>query len=236
MALRDDLDYDVTAILSKEWNVRKGLVVPFTNDIALGGGAVRLRATMLYADLADSTELAMQYDWRVAAKVFKCFLTCCSRLIRARGGEIRSFDGDRVMGIFIGQFKDTLAAQCALQINYAFTEVIKPKLEAKYTRIRSGPYQLAHGVGVDTGEVIAVRGGVVNHNDLVWVGRAPNVAAKLSALRESPFHSFITPAVYRAMDDNVRYDPGGELMWSKMTWGEVEGMKEIYGSTWWMLP
>lgn len=236
MALRDDLAYDVSSILSEEWTVRKGRVVPFTNDIALGGGAVRLRATMLYADLADSTELAMQYDWRVAARVFKCFLRCCSRLIRARGGEIRSFDGDRVMGIFLGENKNSLAAQCALQINYAFTELIKPKLEAKYPSIRGGPYELAHCVGVDTGDVMAVRGGVVNHNDIVWVGRAPNVAAKLSALRQSPFHSFITPAVYIEMSDDARYSPDGELMWSKWTWGEVEGIKEIYGSTWWMLP
>lgn len=236
MALRDDLSNDVSAILSKEWNVRKGLVVPITNDVALTGQAVRLRAAMLYADLADSTELATRYDWRVAARVFKCFLRCCSRLIRARGGNIRSFDGDRVMGIFLGNEKNTLAAQCALQINYAFTEVIKPKLEAKYPRIRSGPYELAHCVGVDTGEVIAVRGGVVNNNDLVWVGRAPNVAAKLSALRQSPYHSFITPAVYIGMSDCARYSPDGRLMWSKWSWDEVEGIKEIYGSTWWMLP
>lgn len=236
MALRDDLAYDVSSILSKEWNVRKGLVVPFTSDIALGGGAVRLRATMLYADLADSTELAMQYDWRVAARVFKCFLTCCSRLIRALGGEIRSFDGDRVMGIFLGEHKNTLAAQCALQINYVFTEVIKAKLEAKYPSIRSGPYELSHCVGVDTGEVMAVRGGVVNHNDIVWVGRAPNVAAKLSSLRHSPVHSFITPAVYRDMSEGIRYAPDGQLIWSKWNWDAVQGIKEIYGSPWRMLP
>jgi hypothetical protein len=55
-------------------------------------------------------ELAMQYDWRIAAKVFKCFLTCCSKLIRAGDRKIRSFDGDRVMGIFLGKHKNTLAA------------------------------------------------------------------------------------------------------------------------------
>ena len=227
MALRDDLAADVSAILSKEWSVRKGQVVPFTDDISLSGGAVKLRATMLYADLADSKELAMQYDWRVAARVFKCFLTCCSKIIKTRGGKIRSFDGDRVMGIFLGSDKNTRAGQCALQINYAFTEVIKPKLEVKYPRLRDGTYELAHCVGVDTSEVWAVRGGVVKNNDLVWVGRAPNVAAKLSALRESPYHSFITPAVYIDMGDDARYSPDNLLMWSKRSWGEVEGIREI---------
>jgi uridylate cyclase len=236
MALRDDLAYDVSDILSKEWTVRKGQVVPYTDDITLAGGAVKLQVTMLYADLADSTELAMQYDRRVSARVFKCFLTCCSRIISARSGEIRSFDGDRVMGIFLGKFKNTSAAQCALQINYAFTEIIKPKLEARYPKIKNGPYKLAHCVGVDTGEVLVVRGGVVKNSDLVWVGRAPNVAAKLSAIRHSPYHSFITPAVYRAMTDKSKYASDGQLLWSKKTWNEVAGMKEIYGSSWMMLP
>jgi len=74
---------------------------------------------------------------------------------------------------------------------------------------------------------MAARGGVVNQNDLVWIVRVPNVAAKLNALKESPYHSLIIPTVYRAMYDNVRYGPGGELLWSKRTWNEVEGMKEM---------
>ena len=67
------LSNDVLAILSNNWNVRDGQVVPFSDQVTLAGGAVRLEATMLYADLADSTQLAMNYDRRVAAKVFKSF-------------------------------------------------------------------------------------------------------------------------------------------------------------------
>src|SRR3954467_7943877 len=106
MSLTDDLSRDVDGILRQEWNIRDGQVVPKTEDVALAGGAVKLAVTMLYADLADSTELAMTYDKRVAAKVFKSFLSCSSKLIRAEGGEIRSFDGDRVMGVFIGNAKN----------------------------------------------------------------------------------------------------------------------------------
>src|SRR4051794_8728269 len=117
MALLNELTKNVDDILNQEWNIREGQVVPATEDVALAGGAVKLNATFLYADLADSTDLAMNYDKRIAAKVFKSFLSCSTRLIKEHDGKIRSFDGDRVMGVFIGQTKNTTAAKCALKIN-----------------------------------------------------------------------------------------------------------------------
>lgn len=233
MSLTDQLSQDVDGILRQEWDIRDGQVVPKTEDVLLAGGAVKLAVTMLYADLADSTDLAMNYDKRVAAKVFKSFLGCSSKIIRAEGGEIRSFDGDRVMGVFIGTTKNTSAARCALKINYAFLKIIKPKLEAKYPNLATGSYKLAHCVGIDTSEVLVIRGGVRNNNDLVWIGRAPNVAAKLSALRESPNHSFVTKEVYNNMHESVKKggDPKRD-MWEARTWTGVTGVPSVYRSGW----
>ena len=235
MGLKDDLETDVNTILGQAWDVRDGQVVPEMEDVALAGGAVKLTATMLYADLADSTQLAM-YDRRVAAKTFKCFLTCCSKITRERGGEIRSFDGDRVMGVFIDDYKNTSAAKCALHINYAFLKIIKPKLEAKYEVFRNGTYKLAHCVGVDTSEVLVIRGGIRNNNDLVWVGRAPNVVAKLSSIRNSPYHSYITETVYDIMNEEAKTSDG-KSMWEKRTNSDVvEGIDTIYRSSWTWVP
>jgi class 3 adenylate cyclase len=237
MALTDELSQDVDSILRQEWNVREGQSVPKTEDVALTGGAVKLAVTMLYADLADSTDLAMNHDKRVAAKVFKSFLSCSSKLIRKQGGEIRSFDGDRVMGVFIGDFKNTNAAKCALKINYAFLKIIKPKLLAKYPSLETGSYKLAHCVGVDTSEVLVVRGGIRNNNDLVWVGRAPNVAAKLSAIRNSPYHSYITDSVFNVMTDEAKIGSDGRQMWEKRENSDVvKGVSTIYRSSWTWTP
>lgn len=232
MALIDALRKDVDDVLSARWSIRSGLVVPSTSKVQLSGGGVRLTATMLYADLADSTELAMNYDRRVAAKVFKCFLACSSRLIKSCGGEVRSYDGDRVMGVFLGQGQNAAAVHCALNINYAFQELIVPKLLAKYPSLRSGPYKLAHSVGVDTSEVLVVRGGVHRSNDLLWVGRAPNIAAKLSGIRQRPYHTFITEAIYRDLASAYRKGPKGESMWRRRSWAEVEGLDVLYRSKW----
>src|SRR6202044_1804867 len=131
MAFKDDLASEIDDILEQPWDVREGTVIPENDDVALAGGAVKLEVTMLYADLVDSTEIAI-YDHRVAARVFKSFLASCTKIIRYREGEIRSFDGDRVMGVFIGKSKNTSAAKAALNINYAFLKLLKQRLEARY--------------------------------------------------------------------------------------------------------
>lgn len=102
--MEGELAAAVDAIIKARWELRDGEVVPETKDITLGNSGVKLEATVLYADLADSTELAL-FDREIAAEVYKAYLVGTTQLIKAAGGEIRSFDGDRVMGVFIGNYK-----------------------------------------------------------------------------------------------------------------------------------
>jgi uridylate cyclase len=236
MAFKDDLESEVDGILSQPWDIRDGMVVPENDDVALAGGAVKLDATLLYADLVDSTQLAI-YDRRVAARVFKSFLACCSKIIRYRGGDIRSFDGDRVMGVFVGGLKNTSATKSALNIHYAFVKLIKPKLEAKYEVFRNGTYRLGHCVGIDRSEVLVVRAGIRNNNDLVWVGRAPNVAAKLSAIRDDPYKSWITADVFDYMLDEVKTSSDGRSIWERrINVPAVQDGGVAYRSNWYWQP
>jgi adenylate cyclase len=73
MALIDELDNDVISVISNTWSIRNGQVVPYSQDVTLAGGAVRLEAALLYADLSDSTGLSMQFDRRIAAKSSSAF-------------------------------------------------------------------------------------------------------------------------------------------------------------------
>lgn len=233
MSLKDDVTSDVAGIITQTWDIRDGTVVPSTSDVALAGGGVNLEITILYADLADSTELVLEQDRRVAAKVIKCFLAASSRIIRAFGGDIRSFDGDRVMGIYIGDYKNSNAAKTALKIKWAFDSIIKPKLEMAYPSLASGSYKLGYGIGVDTSTVLAVRGGIRGNNDLVWVGRAPNVAAKLSTIREAPYRTYITADVYKKLSDETKYatkDGQQVNMWENRSWSQLPGI-DLYRSS-----
>jgi class 3 adenylate cyclase len=230
MALADELAADVSGVLSQTWDIRDGLVVPKTEDVALGGGGVKLAATFLYADLADSTDLAM-WDRRVTARVCKAFLAASTRLIRTRGGHVRSFDGDRVMGVFLGEYKNTSAVKCALQVNWMFLNEMKPRFQAKFEALQNETHKLGHCVGVDTSEVLAVRSGIRNNNDLIWIGRAPNVAAKLSGLRDAPFNTFITGEVYDKLANESKIGGNGMNMWEERVWtgGPV---KRVLRSSW----
>lgn len=235
MAKKDELVGDVQAIIDTLWNKRVGQKVPSTSDVALAGGAVELDATFLYADLANSSKMAKELDRRVAAKIVKSFLLTSAKLIKFRGGTIVSFDGDRILGVFYGNSKNSSAARCALNINYAVTRIIRPKFEAKYDSVKDASFKIRQGVGVDTGTVLAVRGGARGENDLIWIGRAANLAAKLSDLRESPNSSFITAAVYNRLNDESKY-ADGKNMWEKRSWKFLNDNLNIYRSSWHWAP
>lgn len=238
MALIDDLKSETNAIVKGGWTRRDGQVVPEPVDIGLGNEGVNLEATFLYADLADSTELAL-LDQKIAAEVVKAYLMGTTRIIRALGGEVRSFDGDRVMGVFITAAKNSAAAEAALKINGFFTEVLVPAFTEFYS---SRNLSLSQGVGVDTSKVMVVRSGIKNNNDLVWIGRAPNVAAKLSAIRDPGYSSYISESVFNVIVDNSKISTlpptPGKVMWEAKTWeqGKPYGVGTVYVSNWWWTP
>jgi class 3 adenylate cyclase len=211
MGLKEQLQTRVDNILSVTWNIRDGQVVPTTDGVNLSNGAVKLEAAYLYADLADSTTLARDFDRKTAARVVRSYLHVMSKLVRAYDGEIRSFDGDRVMGIFITGAKRSNAAKCCLKMNWAFLNIVRPSIEAKYPSLKKGGYTLEHCAGVDVGEVLMVRAGVRGSNDLISIGAAPNIAAVLSDFRAAPYRSYITSAVYRRLLDASKYSKGVDM-------------------------
>lgn len=232
MALRDEVLSDIQTIIGTLWNKREGRQVPSTSEVALAGGAVEIQATFLYADLADSSKMAKELDRRIAAKIIKSFLATSARLIRAHGGEVRSYDGDRIMGVFVGNYRNTSAVKCALQIKWCVDQV-RARFEEKYESVRDATFRIRHGVGVDSGTVLAVRGGARGSNDLIWIGRAPNLAAKLSDLRDAPYCTFITAAVFNRLNDEAKYG-GAEnsLMWERRSWAFLGENLVVYRSSW----
>lgn len=225
MGLAQELQNDCGVIFRSRWSVREGTVVPEPEQVKLGNDGVELDATVLYADLVASTALVDAESAQFAAEVYKTYLLCASKIIRSEGGEITAFDGDRVMGIFIGGSKNTSAVRCALKINYAVQYFINPSLKSAY---KASSYTVRQVVGVDTSKLMAARTGVRGSNDLVWVGRAANYAAKLSGINEPSFNTYITNAVYDVAHQDVKVT-SGQQMWEPRTWN---GMS-IYRSSWW---
>ncbi len=171
MALRDDLQEQASKIFREGWTERDGEVVPEPSGLELGNDSVNLEATVLYADMAGSTKLVDEQSPTLAAEVYKAYMVCAARIIKDEDGSITAYDGDRVMGVFIGNSKNTTATRTAMKIHWAVGNIINPALKKQYG---NGAYQIGHVIGTDTSRILACRIGVRNDNDLVWVGRAAN--------------------------------------------------------------
>lgn len=240
----DKVTESMQTLMSTAWNETAGTTVPKTADVALKNGAVRLEAAYLYADLGQSTLLQKNFkDW-FAAQIIRMYLNGTSQIIRNNGGSLKSFDGDRVMGIFVGDNKRNIAASTALQINWLVSQCISPIIKE---RLKDQPtkWTMTHGVGVDVGEAFITRAGVRNasgettHNDLISVGRAPNIAAKLSAIRDLGGGSIvITKDVYSCLNKpQLVSGPDEEPMWTG-SYSRTVGpyTLPLYASTWYRTP
>jgi len=230
MGLKADLKAAVGNIYSEQWTRRDGRKVPKDVDLGSGNDAVNLEVTILYTDLDESTRLVDNYSNSFAAENYKAFLQCATKIIRSERGHVRSFDGDRVMGVFIGDSKETSAVRCGLKINYAVQQIIQPKLKKQY---RSTKYVMQHVTGIDTSKVMIAKAGIRNSNDLIWIGRAANHAAKLSAM-SGTYPTWITKKVYDAMHNQVKYS-NGDNIWEKRVW-TAQNSRHIYRSKhWWIM-
>lgn len=234
MSLKEDLEKDINEITSNQWTKRDGQVVPKVEDLGLKNDGVKLQATMLYSDLVHSTKLVTDETQDFAAEIYKLFLSTSARIIKYHDGFIRSFDGDRVMGVFIGSSKNSNAVAAALEISYAVINMIIPKIREFYTR----PYfKVEHCTGIDTSEVFVIRGGPKIDNDLVWIGRAANAAAKLSDVRDG-FTTVISEDVYDKLNDNRKYlndiddNLVSKYIWVSKDWNNIKGINKIYGTHW----
>ena len=225
MALKDDLETEVKKIFRDNWTTRDGNVVPESGDVKLGNEAVKLDGTVLYADLSGSTNMVDKKKPEFAAEVYKAYLHCAANLVRNEGGVITAYDGDRIMGVFIGNTKNTSAVRCALKINAAVQKVINPALKSQYPNT---DFSVRQVVGIDTSSLWVARTGVRGANDLVWVGRAANYAAKLAGL-SADYPTRITSSVFDVMHKDVKFSQD-KLMWEKATWTAMNNLT-IYRST-----
>lgn len=228
MSLKDDLEKEVSAVFRGRWNERDGNVVPDDKSISLDNDAVKIKATVLYADMAGSTKLVDEETQTFAAEIYKTYLHCAAKVIRSENGEITAYDGDRIMAVFIGDLMNTRAVRSAMKINFAVVSIITPAIKAIYTSKDYVPKQV---IGVDTSDLLVAKTGIRGANDLVWVGRAANHAAKLTELPPT-FATYITAEVYAAMSPSLKTSDDGRTMWERATWNTFNN-ELIYRSTWW---
>lgn len=226
MGLKDDLGSEMGKIAHGTWASRDGRVVPDDASVGMGNDAVTIKATVLYADIADSTILVDRFKPQFAAKIYKMFLHCAAKIIVSNGGTITAYDGDRVMAVYLGEVKNTQAVTTGMQLKWAVDSIVQPALAERYS---GTDFKLRHVVGIDTSELFVAKTGVRGNNDLVWVGRAANHAAKLAAMPDA-FQTYISTDVFKSMRKDMRAHEG-RAMWDPVSWTEFDG-RQVYRSDW----
>lgn len=230
MGLKDDLFSEISNAFEAEWQVEKAQQVPAPEALRLNSNHAKDLdvATVLYADIDGSTNMVDSRPWWFSAEVYRAYLRCAAAIIKLEQGVITAYDGDRVMAVFTGNNKNTSAVRCAMRINYAVLHIIQPAISAHPTEHKN--FVFKHKVGVDTSQLHAARIGVRGDNDIVWIGRAANHAAKLNAIkREEPI--WISDDVYKKIHESVKYDQGVD-MWKKFTWSAMNDLP-VYATDYW---
>ena len=226
MALNDDLISQACDTLQSTWIEEETESVPEPKQLLLNSNHAKSLdlATVLYADLNGSTNMVDNYSWQFSAEIYKIYLRSAAQIIRSEGGYITAYDGDRIMAIFTGGHKNTSAVNAALKINYAVEKILRPAIKKQYPNYN---FSLNHTIGIDTSELRASRIGVKGDNDIVWIGKAANYAAKLCSETQRPI--WITKAVYEKINADLKLS-NGTPMWQKFNWSSMNNI-EIFGST-----
>lgn len=226
----------VDTLFGTTFEERDGRVVPSTEDVALKNGAVKIDAAFLYADLAGSANLAKTCPWSTTAKIIRAFLDCSTRLIIKHGGKVRSFDGDRVMGIFIGDGKNSAASTCGREIHWAVRKIIQPSATAQFKSVKNARLEIRACSGVDVGEARAVRSGIRDSNDLIWIGKAASFSAKLSDVRDNGYQTYISSRVHASLNEAAKLDAQGKSMWTATSFDFAGETETVYKSNHWKKP
>ena len=227
MGLGDNINSEVRKILQEPWAVQRAGRAPTPERLGLGNEGSTIEAAVLYADLDESTRMVDSQEATFAGQLYKSYLVTAARVIGSEQGTVTAYDGDRIMAVFTGRKIAERAVTTALKINYAVQNIINPAIKELKPATR---YLLNQSVGVDCGELLVVRTGIHSANDLVWVGRAANYAAKLSS-RPAPL-THITHEVHELLPRELKVGSSDQKIWTS-EWVPAMANRRIYSSSWW---
>ncbi len=228
MALVDDLKETTNDFFEEEYNCTNTSIIPLTDysKLTFGNSGLLSDLTFLFIDIRKSSELVSKYGVEQAARIYQSFHDINVRIINNRDGQVRSFDGDRIMGVFSGDRKNNNAVEAAMNIRWAIVNILNTHLPT------NSPINI--GIGIDTGETLITkvgRGHNSSNNDLVWIGEACNYASHMC--NESQNKIYISPNVYNLLfDSNITAN--GVNMWQSVYMTLKNGTRvKCYETTYW---
>jgi len=141
----------------------------------VSAGEERKVVTVLFADLAGSTELARRQEPEQLRQLLSAFFEEMSQQIRSFGGTVEKYAGDAIMAVFgvprIHEDDAERAVRAALGMRESLAQ-LNPLFEQEYGA------RLELRVGIATGEVV---GATDERRELLVTGETANLAARLQS-------------------------------------------------------
>jgi class 3 adenylate cyclase len=157
---------------------------PRYGSLQVGGGK-EVWAAILYTDLRNSSNRALEVGPRGTYLSMHCLLGGLAYLVQKAGGCVSNFRGDGLFGLFgldnTGNNPTGLdegrvvqkATTCGIAMIEMIDEVINPLLAANGIR-----GDLRIGVGIDHGRIVVTKIGLIDANEITPYGPPVNHAAK----------------------------------------------------------
>lgn len=233
MGLKEDIIRKTKEIESQKFQVEEVSFVPTISNsrLTFGCKGLEFEATVLYIDMRGSTTLLKLHRKRVVAKIHMLYYHAIVKIAKVSGGEIRSFNGDSLLVFYPGAITHTISkAVCAaMQMKYAIVFLLNDNLD-RYSDID-------FGIGIDHGKILATKvgaGGTDETKDLIWVGNPVNKATKISDLCESNESIGISNLVYNHLEDYMKYENKGYMIWNKYSFVYNNSCENFYTTSFYL--
>lgn len=131
-------------------------------------GGQRKEVTVFFSDIRGFTKWSEKRPPEEVISMLNQTLSFQAELIRKHGGDIDKFVGDELVAVFEGEHKDRKSVQAAIEIQQKAQALLK-----------NAGYEIAIGIGINTGSVVMGAMGSDNRLDYTVIGNHVNLGARL---------------------------------------------------------
>jgi len=215
--------------------------VPKKNDLTFENTIKKIKhAKVFYIDMRKSRKILTDATDFWSVKIHKAFLQAVIHCVETRGGHIRSFNGDGILGFFIkdiDNYPASRAVRAAMDIKGFVKKINKILVENNKNKID-------FGTGIAQGVINVAKSGKAGDDqtkqDLVWIGIPLYVAVELSELGESPKNIWISDKVFNAVikekDPLNTLKHNGEWIWFYTNKTLNNGSQKVHHTNWYLNP
>lgn len=211
--------------------------VPKKNDLSFGNTVKKIKhSKVFYIDMRKSRKILTDASDFWSVKIHKAFLKAVIHCVETRGGHIRSFNGDGILGFFIDDtdnYPASRAVRAAMDIK-GFVNKINEIL------VENDKNKIDFGIGIAQGEINVAKSGKAGDDqtkqDLVWIGIPLYVAVELSEFGESSENIWISDNVFNSVIKEgdslnvLKYN--GDWIWFYTTKTLNNGSQKVHHTTW----